>query len=66
MDRMHRERRQELYRIKVRKELDEMQYGRIQDGLPVASIAQPKRPLTIWAIAFAALLIGGLAIGQVL
>lgn len=56
----------DLYRSKLHKELDQMQYGRVQSDLPVATVAQPKRPVTEWAAAIAVLLIGGIAINQAL
>jgi hypothetical protein len=56
----------DLYRSKLHKELDQMQYGRIPRDLPVATVAQPKRPAGTWAVAIAVLLIGGLTIGQIL
>ena len=54
----------DLYRSKLHKELDQMQYDRIQQDLPAATVAQPKRPASAWAVAFAVLLIGGIAISQ--
>ena len=56
----------DLYRSKLHKELDQMQYGRVQSDLPVATVAQPKRPASAWAAAIAVLLIGGIAINQAL
>ena len=53
------------YRSKLDKELDQMQYGRVQTDLPVATVAQPKRPASAWAVAIAVLLVAGIAIGQV-
>ena len=56
----------DLYRSKLHKELDQMQYGRVQQDLPVATVFQPRRPASVWAAGIAALLITGLAIGQAL
>jgi hypothetical protein len=56
----------DLHRSKLHKELDQMQYGRIQRDLPVATVAQPKRPASALAVAIAVLLFGGIAIGQVI
>ena len=56
----------DLYRSKLHKELDQMQYGRVQSDLPVATVAQPKRPASAWAAAIAVLLIGSIAINQTL
>ena len=56
----------DLYRSKLHKELDQMQYGRVQQDLPVATVSQPRRPASVWAAGIAALLITGLAIGQAL
>jgi hypothetical protein len=53
------------YRSKLDKELDQMQYSRVQTDLPVATVAQPKRPASAWAVAIAVLLVAGIAIGQV-
>jgi hypothetical protein len=53
-----------LYSSKLRREPDQTQYGRIPRDMPVATVAQPKRPASAWAIAIAVLLIGGIAIGQ--
>jgi hypothetical protein len=53
-----------LYSSKLHKEPDQTQYGRIPRDMPVATVAQPKRPASAWAIAIAVLLIGGIAIGQ--
>jgi tRNA A37 threonylcarbamoyladenosine biosynthesis protein TsaE len=56
----------DLYRSKLHKELDQMQYGRPQYELPVATVRQPKRPAGAWAAAVALLLVGGLVISQAL
>ena len=56
----------DLYRSKLHKELDMMQYGRPQFDLPVATVAQPKRPTGAWAAAVALLVVGGIVISQVL
>ena len=56
----------DLYRSKLHKELDQMQYGRVQSDLPVATVAQPRRPKSVWAAAVAVLLIGGVVVNQAL
>ena len=56
----------DLYRSKLHKELDQMQYGRVQQDLPVATVAPPRRPISAWAAAVAVMLITGIAIGQAL
>ena len=56
----------DLYRSKLHKELDQMQYGRPQYELPAATVRQPKRPAGAWAAAVALLLVGGFVISQAL
>jgi len=56
----------DLYRSKLHKELDQMQYGRVESDLPVATVSQPRRPVSAWAAAVAVLLIGSIAISQAL
>ena len=56
----------DVYRSKLHKELDQMQYGRVRRDLPVATVTQPKRPAGAWAAAIAVLLLGSIAIGQAL
>ena len=56
----------DLYRSKLHKELDQMQYGRPQYDLPAATVMEPKRPAGAWAAAVALLLVGGIVISQVL
>ena len=56
----------DLYRSKLHKELDQMQYGRVQSDLPVATVSQPRHPVSAWAAAVAVLLIGSIAISQAL
>ncbi len=53
-----------LYSSKLHEEPDQTQHGRIPRDVPVATLAEPKRPASVWAIAIAILLIGGIAIGQ--
>jgi hypothetical protein len=56
----------DLYRSKLHKELDQMQYSRASHDLPAATASQRRRPVTAWAAAVAVLLIAGIAIGQTL
>ena len=56
----------DLYRSKLHKELDQMQYSRVQSDLPVATVSQPRRLVSAWAAAVAVLLIGGVIVNQAL
>ena len=66
MSTIQRVRYLDLYRSKLHKELDMMQYGRVQSDLPVATVSQPRRPVSAWAAAVAVLLIGGVIVNQAL
>jgi hypothetical protein len=56
----------DLYRSKLHKEFDQMQYGRPQYELPTATVRQPNPPAGAWAAAVALLLVGGFVISQAL
>jgi tRNA A37 threonylcarbamoyladenosine biosynthesis protein TsaE len=49
----------DLYRNKLRKELDNMQYDRALQELPVAAVTQPRRPASAWAAVIALLFLAG-------
>ena len=66
MSKTQRVRYLDLYRSKLHKELDQMQYDRVQTDLPVATVSQPRRPVSAWAAAVAVLLIGGVVVNQAL
>jgi len=56
----------DLYRSKLHKELDQMQYGRVQQDLPAATVISPQRPANAWAAAVALLLVAGVVVTQAL
>lgn len=66
MSTTHRAQYLDIYRSKLHKELDQMQYGRTHQDLPTTTVSEPHRPVTAWAAAMAILLIAGIAIGQTL
>ena len=66
MNTTQRERYLNLYRGKLHQELDQMQYGRVQQELPTATVAPPRRPASAWAAAVALLLVAGVVVTQAL
>ncbi|MFN2137528.1 MAG: hypothetical protein ACK2UK_16320 [Candidatus Promineifilaceae bacterium] len=64
MSTAQRARNIDMYRTELHKASDQMHCGATHSDLPVATIAQPKRPASAWVVAIAVLLIGGIAIRQ--